>query len=109
MAMLTGVVNIAVFAVFQFCRGRRSGADAELKAVCGMWQRDISRYGRQRWQETARDVCRLGCKTLPHIVPIANRCYHRWNYHCRHSLPLLPAASSGSISNINFNFVKVER
>ena len=53
-AMLTGVVNIAVFAAFGWCARRTIGSNAAFKRVCREWQLDVSRYGRQKRQETAR-------------------------------------------------------
>src|SRR5690242_6340837 len=53
-AMLSGMVNIAVFAAFHMCVGLRSLSNAAFKPVCGPRQLDISRYGWQKRQETAR-------------------------------------------------------
>ena len=53
-AMLTVVVNIAVFAAFHVVIGNTSGARVAFKGVCAIRQLDISCYGRQKWQETAR-------------------------------------------------------
>src|SRR6185437_8666066 len=49
-AMLTGMVNIAVFAAFRIRSGRRSIAITEFKPICAIWQLDISRYGWQKRQ-----------------------------------------------------------
>ena len=51
--MLTGLVNIAVFAAFRFCVGRLLLSTAEFKPFCGPHPLDILRYGWQRRQETA--------------------------------------------------------
>src|SRR5690349_451054 len=56
--MLTGGVNIAVFAAFHFCFTRRSVADAVFKPVWPIRQLDIWRYGRQEWQETAKGMAK---------------------------------------------------
>src|SRR5690242_15538533 len=47
MAMLTGLVNIAVFAAFSFCIGGDLLSNAAFKPVCGSRQLDVSRDGRQ--------------------------------------------------------------
>src|SRR5690242_18972613 len=52
-AMLTGMVNIAVFAAFRWCVGDTFRVSAEFKPICGLHELDVSRYGRQRRQETA--------------------------------------------------------
>jgi hypothetical protein len=54
MAMLTGAVNIAVFAAFSFCFDRRSISDAEFKAVWPIRQLDILCYGWQMRQDAAK-------------------------------------------------------
>jgi hypothetical protein len=52
-AMLTGMVTIAVFAAFWPCVMGALLSDAEFKRVCASHQLDVSRYGRQKRQETA--------------------------------------------------------
>src|SRR5690348_15293559 len=52
-AMLTGMVNIAVFAAFRFCRTGVLLSNVEFKPVWRKWQLDIARYGWQKRQETA--------------------------------------------------------
>ena len=49
-AMLTGMVNIAVFAAFWPRVAGILRSDAEFKPICRLWQLDISHYGRQKWQ-----------------------------------------------------------
>jgi hypothetical protein len=51
--MLTGMVNIAVFAAFHTCVGSPFVLIAEFKGVCGDQPLDVSRYGWQKRQETA--------------------------------------------------------
>src|SRR5579859_3957184 len=51
--MLTGAVNIAVFAAFRMCFDLRSVSNAAFKPVWTMRQLDVSCYGRQKRQETA--------------------------------------------------------
>src|SRR5690348_233212 len=51
--MLTGMVNIAVFAAFRFCVGGGLRSDAEFKRVCRDCQLDVWCYGWQKRQETA--------------------------------------------------------
>src|SRR5690348_16098002 len=58
-AMLTGEVNIAVFAVFRCCCCGGLGANAEFKPVRVDRQLDIWCYGWQKWQETASGCCRF--------------------------------------------------
>src|SRR5579859_7296418 len=60
--MLTGVVNIAVFAAFQRRVGGCEGSKAELKGMCGMRQLAASRYGRQKRQDVATDVATKDCQ-----------------------------------------------
>jgi len=52
--MLTGAVNIAVFATFHFAREAWIGTRREFMRACGERQLDIACYGWQKWQETAR-------------------------------------------------------
>ena len=54
LAMLTGMVNIAVFAAFRWCDDDVLLPNAAFKPVCAIWQRDIWRSGWQKRQETAR-------------------------------------------------------
>jgi len=57
--MLTGMVNIAVFAAFRWCAEGWMEPRAEFKA-CAVGRRlDIARCGWQRRQETARGCCRF--------------------------------------------------
>jgi hypothetical protein len=58
--MLTGAVNIAVFAAFRIRFTLRSISIAEYKPVCAVGQLDIGYYGWQKWQETARGMARNG-------------------------------------------------
>src|SRR5689334_9799105 len=51
--MLTIPVNIAVFATFSFCVEGDLLSDAAFKPVCAIWQLDVARYGRQKWQDPA--------------------------------------------------------
>src|SRR5689334_23044225 len=48
--MLTEMVNIAVFAAFRSVFGIALHANAEFKRLRAVWQLDVARYGRQRWQ-----------------------------------------------------------
>jgi hypothetical protein len=56
--MLTGMVNIAVFAAFWPCVRGILLADAEFKPCGANWQRDVARSGRQKWQEVAREMAK---------------------------------------------------
>jgi hypothetical protein len=56
--MLTGLVNIAVFAAFAFCVGYHLPSNPDFKPSCGDWQLDIWCYGRQKRQETARGMAK---------------------------------------------------
>ncbi len=56
--MLTGVVNIAVFAAFHCVIPGGLPSNAEFKPVCGLEELDIWCYGRQQWQETARGMAK---------------------------------------------------
>src|SRR5690348_7593312 len=58
--MLTGLVNIAVFAAFAHVYAGRDGARREFKPCGGDRQRDIARYGWQKRQKVARECCRFG-------------------------------------------------
>jgi len=53
--MLTGMVNIAVFAAFWQCVGDDLLADAEFKPCRPMWQLDIWRYGRQKRHDRGKN------------------------------------------------------
>ena len=53
-AMLTGAVNIAVFAAFWPRVGRLLLSNAEFKPVCRICELDVSRYGWQKRQDPAR-------------------------------------------------------
>jgi len=53
-AMLTALVNIAVFAALQPCVEGILLANAAFKPVCHLHELDIARYGRQTRQEVAR-------------------------------------------------------
>ena len=57
--MLTGIVNIAVFAAFRMCAGPPFALIAEFKPCCGDRQLDIARYGRQKRQDRGKK--RQGC------------------------------------------------
>src|SRR5690348_15529249 len=52
-AMLTGMVNIAVFAAFRCVIGSVLRSDAAFKRVCADRPLDVWRYGWQKRQETA--------------------------------------------------------
>ena len=58
MAMLTGLVNIAVFAAFSSCVRCHLLANAEFKPICGPHERDIARYGWQKRQEVATGMAK---------------------------------------------------
>ena len=65
-AMLTGAVNIAVFAAFWPRVGRLLLSNAEFKPVCRICELDVSRYGWQKRQDPARsgnEVARSAAKT----------------------------------------------
>src|SRR5579859_5013451 len=47
------MVNIAVFATFWPRVGGILLANAAFKPLCAIWPLDMSRYGWQKWQETA--------------------------------------------------------
>jgi hypothetical protein len=51
--MLTGAVNIAVFAAFWPRAGSVLCSTAEFKRLCRLTELDIARYGRQKRQEVA--------------------------------------------------------
>ena len=69
--MLTVVVNIAVFAAFQFCDGCSLLSDAEFKSLRMPWQLDIACYGRQKRQDVARSG-KVGGKN-GNIVSVSGR------------------------------------
>ena len=80
--MLTGMVNIAVFAAFRMCAGPPFALIAEFKPVCGDRQLDIPRYRRQKWQDrgkNGKDVARGCCR-------FAARCENSrpWPLSCAH-------------------------
>src|SRR5689334_6109159 len=54
-AMLTGMVNIAVFAAFHFVIGITLLSNSEFKPVCAPEGLDIWRYGRQKRHDLARN------------------------------------------------------
>jgi hypothetical protein len=54
-AMLTALVNIAVFAAFWHCVKGILLADAEFKPCGAMRQRDVSRSGRQKRQDRGKN------------------------------------------------------
>jgi len=58
--MLTGMVNIAVFAAFACCITGDLLSNRQFKAVCAASERDVSRYGRQRWQDRGKKRQRSG-------------------------------------------------
>jgi hypothetical protein len=58
--MLTGAVNIAVFAAFQNCFDLRSSATAEFKPVRAIWQLDVWCYGWQKRQDRGKKRQRCG-------------------------------------------------
>ena len=60
--MLTGGVNIAVFATFHTCVRRAGGPNAAFKPICRLHELDVSRYGRQRWHDRGKK--RQGCGTV---------------------------------------------
>jgi hypothetical protein len=57
-AMLTGVVNIAVFAALRFCVKRILLVSAVFKPVCGPRPRDVSCSGRQKRQDRGKIAAR---------------------------------------------------
>ena len=59
-AMLTGMVNIAVFAAFHTVIGDVPRVNAEFKPCGVVWQLDIARYGWQKRQDVARRMARSG-------------------------------------------------
>jgi hypothetical protein len=91
--MLTGAVNIAVFAAF---RPRVEGillSDAAFKRVCESRERDVSRYGWQKRQDRGKKWQRCGkvggkngkdVMDLGHVAAISKP--RRWR---------LPARASG--------------
>jgi hypothetical protein len=54
------MVNIAVFAAFAFRIGGVLRSNAAFKPVCGLWQRNIARHGRQKWQDRGKKRQRSG-------------------------------------------------
>src|SRR5689334_25296772 len=54
------MVNIAVFAAFAFCVWGTLLSDAEFKGLCGSWQLDMWRYGRQKRQDHGNVVATDG-------------------------------------------------
>src|SRR5690348_8478651 len=60
MAMLTGMVNIAVFAAFAFCEKRVLLSNAAFKPVCRLRELDVSRYGWQKRQDRGKKRQRCG-------------------------------------------------
>jgi hypothetical protein len=58
--MLTGAVNIAVFAVFHLRFDLQSVSTAAFKPCGAIWQRDISRYGWQKRQDRGKKRQRCG-------------------------------------------------
>jgi hypothetical protein len=53
--MLTGKVNIAVFAAFSCCDMCFLLSNAEFKPICRPWQLDICRYGWQKRQDRGKN------------------------------------------------------
>jgi hypothetical protein len=60
LAMLTGMVNIAVFAAFRFCCGYVLLSNAEFKPFSAPWELDVSHYGWQKRQDRGNDVATDG-------------------------------------------------
>jgi hypothetical protein len=58
--MLTGVVNIAIFAAFWHCVTGVLGSNAEFKRVCLLVELDIACYGWQKRQKVAREMAKSG-------------------------------------------------
>jgi hypothetical protein len=81
--MLTGMVNVAVFAAFRFMIGIISHENFEFKRVRGSRQRDSWRYGWQKRQDRGKEVATDGkvggksgkdvrwCKCIHMTVPAA--------------------------------------
>jgi hypothetical protein len=57
--MLTGMVNFAVFAAFRWCASGILLANPEFKPCRAIWQRDIWRYGRQKWHDRGKKRQRM--------------------------------------------------
>src|SRR6185312_17572578 len=83
--MLTGMVNIAVFAAFRRVICRVLLPNAEFKLVCRPVELDMSRYGRQRWQETAtkwqrmaRWAAKMATSREDSAAPTLSRLLLRW-------------------------------
>ncbi|HST88743.1 MAG TPA: hypothetical protein VLJ14_10220 [Ktedonobacterales bacterium] len=58
--MLTAAVNIAVFAAFWQCAGHAIASNPEFKGICRVRELDVSCYGWQKRQETARGMATDG-------------------------------------------------
>src|SRR5690348_13513623 len=53
LALLTGMVHIAVFAAFRLVSAVASPSIPEFKPVCAIWRLDVSCYGWQKRQDAA--------------------------------------------------------
>jgi|SRR5690242_10153349 len=114
--MLTGIVNIAVFATFAFCSGDDLLSNPEFKPVCWIEPLDIAHYGRQTWQRSGKKrqgYGKAGGKN-GNVWVVAGRSYPcrgwckraRWAWLARYAVVQVQAAHGG-VATIERKYHKV--